>query len=155
MRHPKVIAVLVLGVLAFFFSVAVAISAPPVTYHRAEVLEIHDGDTLKASIVVDVIGVRTEPELIRSDFDCWEVSRSRNSAAFKGWTDEQWKAEIARGIEAREALRQLLDRHMLYVSPTKQPETYGRKVLRWWAYDPKTDKLFEVGQWMRERGHLR
>lgn len=131
--------------------IAVAASADdkPRVLVPCAVKEVHDGDT----IIVDVEfpwGVSLRDQTVRfQEFDAWEVTKTRQTVKV---TD----AEIAKGVVARNDLQMLLQRaDVVYLSPgdTKRKDPYGR--LPAYPFVWYGEKLIDVGDWMRQRGHER
>lgn len=145
----------IIAFMPLMLLVAVLSAKEPETFYKAKVEHVIDGDTVRASFSVELLGVDTKPQSIRSTFDAWEVSRSRQSEPFKSFTDKQWQEEISKGTKARDALVKLLETHELFAAPTKQKESFGRPIMRWVAYNPETGKRIELAEWMQNQGHVR
>lgn len=124
--------------------------APPPCYVPIEVLSVHDGDTLKANIVLPFGSVVLREQNIRlQGFDAWEINRIRQTVVI---TEE----ELHKGREAKAALIKLLTATgtRVYAQPSDDKGAYGR-VSAVLAVQQADGKLVDVASWMKERGHGR
>lgn len=112
----------------------------------AHILEIKDGDTVRATIELGW-GVSVTDDIRFLDFDAWETSKRRKTVDV---TDE----EIKKGKVAKEFLTTLTSGRQLYCLHTNQREVYGRILTKFYFYD-KSNKLVDVSATMKENGHER
>lgn len=127
----------------------------PVAYIPTIDAEVVDGDTIRTGLELG-FGVYVERFPIRAaNYDAWESSRIRRSGAFGSFTEEQWKAELAKGNAAESFLKELLKTGRLYVVLEKKRDVYGRLIGRFYVYDKKSDKLIDVADEMKINGHTR
>lgn len=75
---------------------------------RLDNVLVHDGDTLRADLVLPC-GLRLTGQTLRgSGWDCHEVTATRKTGEFAKFTRADWDREIASGIVARDMLAGLL-----------------------------------------------
>lgn len=75
---------------------------------RLENVLVHDGDTLRADLVLPC-GLRLANQTLRgSGWDCHEITQARRAGEFAKFTKADWDREIARGIVARDLLAGLI-----------------------------------------------
>lgn len=116
---------------------------------------IHDADTIKGDVVLP-LGVQLAGRSIRaSGYDAWEVDRNRSrSAEFKGFTDEQWATENARGVHARDELTKLARGGQWYIEPVDDNAAYGRIEAKLFVV-VSSGRVVDVKTWATENGHVR
>jgi len=133
------------------------IKAPPATLiHQGQTLyrvdspDVHDVDTLTDGVIRLPFGAAVAGRKIRSDFDGWEITRSRQTVQV---TDE----ELAKGRAAKSALEERLATHRLYVAELpkgKDIDPYDRIDAVWYFRSPD-GTVESVADWARANKHLR
>lgn len=120
-----------------------------------KVLEIKDGDTISADLLLPW-GVTLRGQDIRENsFDAWESSKRRHSAAAGEITD----AEVVKGKLAAEAFRKLLSSGEVFVEPSRTEkafgdrDVFGRVLAKIWV--AKDGAWLDVSAEMKRRGHSR
>ncbi len=114
-----------------------------------DVKEIHDGDTILATVRLPW-RVSLGPEAIRAaDYDAWEVSRARRTVEV---TDD----EIAAGKKAREFLVSLVAGGELHITPQAggKRDVYGRLLGELWLRK-RGGEWISVAEEMKRGGHVR
>lgn len=129
-------------------------SAAPVAYFPAHSTTVSDGDTVSTTVVLTEDVHLAKQSIRAANYDAWENKRNRQSKPFSTFTDAQWKAEIAKGMRARDDLTALLSTGDLYVVITGR-EVYGRLLGKWYVYQAETDELIDVAKVMAAKGHVR
>ena len=169
MRIEGTVAVLfvmlaVIGVAAtFVYPPAKAAAQPPLKndemrakplecFVPIEIITVHDGDTLRADVMLPW-GVTLRNRTVRLlGVDCWEVARNRRTVG--EITDE----ELAKGRAARDALDTMLASCIyIYLKPPPEHDEhdpYGRLHGELFAVDRKGLKI-DVARWLRDHGHAR
>lgn len=148
-RTLIIAAVAWVGVLGMSPRISVPVPPPHRGYFPVQIKSIHDADTLRGDIILPW-GVTLRDRDIRTDYDAWEIDRTRR-------TVKVTPQEILRGKAARQALVDLAAGGTLYVSPTSQEfGEYNRLSASLWVQSrnlPAT--LLDVKEFMRANGHLR
>jgi len=120
----------------------------PVSALPCDVVSVHDGDTLKVIVHVELLDIHTGPTSVRcASYDAWEINRVRQTIGFI--SDE----EIEKGKKARDALVALLATGKLYLEPTADSDPHGRLEAELWLL--KDDSWTRVSTWMKRHGHDR
>jgi len=112
-------------------------------------VRVVDGDTIRATVVLD-FGIELSDTRIRLlGFDAWESSRARRAIEI---SDE----EIEKGKIAGEALKKLLGRGVSFgrTGKGKARDHYGRPMLYLLIRD-ESDSVLHVDEWMKANGHTR
>lgn len=113
-----------LGPAIFCFALTPLLVAQDAPSYRAEVLAVHDGDTMTVRIAMGW-GVSLEATVRAADYDAFELTRTRRTVGTI--TDD----EIAAGKKARDALKDYLSGKQLWISPSDREgrgvrDAYGR-----------------------------
>jgi len=87
------------------------------------------------------------------NYDAWEISRVRNSAAFKDFTDEQWKEEIRKGKLALQALLDMKGELYVQLTPDSKRDVFGRPLGSFFLLTK--DGYLDLGKWAQDNGHQR
>lgn len=128
---------------------------PPYSFEVVRV-RIHDVDTISGDVNLPwSVGLRNQT-FRAAGFDGWEVSKTRKTGDFGKFTDREWEAEIAKGIKARDALRELANNGSFYVqwNPADATSVYGRLEGPFWVRTSK-GQIVNVKQWAEQNGHVR
>ncbi len=113
---------------------------------KATILEVQDGDTVRATIELGW-GVTLTDNVRFLDLDAWETSRRRK-------TVNVTVEEIEKGKKAKAFLAELIKGRQLYCLPTNKREVYGRILTKFYFYD-RENKLVDISAVMKENGHDR
>ena len=117
--------------------------------YLARGVKVIDGDTIKVETLMLPWDVALTNQRIRiADFDAWESSYRRRSVVVT-------EAEIVKGKQATEDLKELVAEAQVFVLPYKQRsrDVYGRTLAT--IEIQKDNQTIQLIDWMRERGHLR
>ena len=118
--------------------------------HKLIVKRVIDGDTIVASIIMDLDICLVEQIIRMSDYDAWESSKRRRSVDV---TDE----EVQKGKIATKMLKILLSNHeyvYIKIDRSNQRDHYGR-VLGSIVIVTGDNKVIYLKDWMIEGGHIR
>ena len=141
-------------VVAWMFLLLVSCSSrgqePPACFVPCRILgEPHDADTFHADVLLPW-GVTLRDRVVRTDFDAWEVNRTRQSVKVGPEEIRKGKAALAAFNELRRQAE------AVYLQPTERESgLYDRISASVWLKLPGQAELLDVHRWMRERGHLR
>lgn len=148
-RHAAIrVALLALVAASSFLDVAFAIADDRGRF-PIDVIEVHDGDTILARILLPW-KISLGPEQIRAvNYDAWEISRARR-------TVEITDGEIAKGKAAREFVATIAKERKLYVTPQAggKRDVYGRVLAEFW-FRGDGGEWVDLGKLMTEKGHVR
>lgn len=120
-----------------------------------KVLEVKDGDTITADILLPWAITIREQAIRENSFDAWESSKRRQSEAAGVITD----AEVAKGKVATTALKAMLEGADVYLEPTRssksfgERDVFGRVLGKLWIV--QQGKWIDVGEAMTKLGHDR
>jgi endonuclease YncB( thermonuclease family) len=130
-------------------SVLAADPSAPLSALPAEVVSVHDGDTLTVIVRCPLLKVVSEPLSVRAaGYDTWELTRARRTK-----TVRVTAAEIVRGKAALADFKLLLASGQLFLEDSGQTDLYGRLSAILWI--KTADGWVLVAKWMEDRGHLR
>lgn len=120
---------------------------PNVPLYALHNIEVKDGDTIRADIVLP-FGVALLGQDIRAaDYDAPEISRHRQTVQI---TDE----ELKQGMIAKRFISDFILVNKVYISPYKKTrDVYGR-ILGLLYYEDQ-GKVKSLGNLMKERGFIR
>lgn len=121
----------------------------PTAAFELTVIDVHDGDSLRADIHLPFgIDLRNQP--IRAyGYDAWELARQREQVIGK-ITD----GEISKGKEARDDLKFLLTQGRLYGEDSGERDPHGRVSVKLYL-KLKNQGWLDIADWMEAHGHLR
>jgi endonuclease YncB( thermonuclease family) len=130
--------------------------AAPVFPIPARVIEVKDGDTIEADLILPWSVTLRAQSIRENSFDAWESSKRRQSGAVGGEISD---AEVVKGKLAKEFLKTLLERNEVFVEPTRNAkgfgdrDVYGRVLGKLWV--ARDGKWIDVGAEMISHGHQR
>jgi endonuclease YncB( thermonuclease family) len=138
-------------------------NAAPVLPIPIRVLEVKDGDTISADLLLPWDVTLRDQDIRESTYDAWEASKRRRSVAAGEITGE----EVEKGIAATAALKALLEGSRVFLEPSNRTrqdqgqlgdklgerDNYGRVLGKLWV--ARGGKWIDVGTEMKRGGHLR
>lgn len=120
----------------------------PASALKCDVIDVHDGDTVKVTIHCPLLGIDAPNVSIRAyGYDAYEITRTRQTVTV---TD----AEIVKGKAARDDLAQLIAGGELWLEDSGQRDPYGRTSAWLWVKLGDGSWVF-VPKYMDDHGHLR
>jgi hypothetical protein len=117
-------------------------------YVQLEVLDVHDGDTIKANVHLPG-GVSLNNESVRFNYDAWEVGRRNGQKV----TDE----EIVKGKKARQDLLDIFERSSTIYGTffaKSNRDSFGRLLIKPTA-KLKDGSILNISEEMKSKGNLR
>jgi endonuclease YncB( thermonuclease family) len=137
--------------------------AAPVLPIPIRVLEVKDGDTISADLLLPWGVTLSDQDVREQTYDAWEASKRRRSEAAGEITD----AEVEKGKAATAALKHLLEDARVFLEPSNRKrqdqsklgdklgdrDNYGRVLGKLWV--ARGGKWIDIGAEMKRGGHLR
>lgn len=130
-------------------------SAGPRVVVPIAVLDVKDGDTILADLLLPWDVTLRGQSIRENSYDAWESSKRRQSEAAGPITDE----EVAKGKIATDALKALLAEGEVFLEPQRKEGSYGERDVfgrvlgKLWVH--RDEKWIDVGKEMIRAGHDR